>query len=607
MRYFLAMFLMASGLWTQSVRAQTAGIITTAAGNGTGGDTGDGGPATSAEINISGQGMTADTQGNLYIIQGDSTIRKVNSAGIISTIAGGGSQGLTNNTPALDEMLGVTGIAADNQGNYYLANGQFVLKVDAAGTVTFFAGTLAGPGDSGDGGAATSAQVFAGNVALDGAGNVYICETDTNRIRKVDTNGIITTVAGTGQAGYTGDGGPATSAKLQFPQGMTVDTAGNIYVTDNIYYIRKVNTSGIISTIAGNGRLPAPGEGTPALSTPMGPIWVAVDGAGNLYYAEPSVGRVRQINTSGIVNTVAGQIGSFNLGDGGLATSAYLQNPTGVVVDNSGNIYIADTDHNRVRKVTGVAAPGNAGSGSATGAVPDISSNGVVNGASFGSGLVVGSWATIQGTNLAASAGEWDVVNGILPIKVNDVTVDFGGNDAYVYYVSPTQINFIVPDVRTGTQQVTVTNSAGTSQTVSVTVENFAPAFFTWPNNQVVATTQSFAYLATNGTFPGTTTAPAKPGDTIILWGTGFGATDPAFPQGMVTPATGGPYNTGKVSVTIDNVSATVYGAALAPGFAGLYQVAIQVPESLGNGNWPVVATIGGVSSPSGLVLAVEQ
>jgi hypothetical protein len=118
---------------------------------------------------------------------------------------------LTNNTPALDEILNVTGIAADNQGNYYLASGQFVLKVDAAGTVTFFAGTLAGPGDSGDGGPATSAQVFAGNVALDGAGNLYICEL-TNRIRKVDTNGIITTVAGTGQPGYTGDGGPATSA-----------------------------------------------------------------------------------------------------------------------------------------------------------------------------------------------------------------------------------------------------------------------------------------------------------------------------------------------------------------------------------------------------------
>ncbi len=596
---FLAIF-SASVLW-----AQSGGIITTVAGNGTGGDTGDGGAATSAEIEISGQGMTADTQGNLYIIQGGSFIREVNSAGIISTIAGGGET-FTNGGMALDEPLNVNGMVADNQGNYYLAAGQFVLKVDAAGTVTIFAGVLLpGAGDSGDGGPATSAQVFAANVALDGAGNLYICEL-TNRIRKVDTNGIITTVAGTGQPGYKGDGGPATSAELQFPQGMTVDTAGNIYFSDNTFYIRKVNTSGIISTIAGNGKLPAPGEGTPALSTGMGPIWVAVDGAGNLYYAEPSLGRVRQINTSGIVNTVAGQVGSFNLGDGGPATSAYLQNPTGVAVDNSGNIYIADTDHSRVRKVTGVAAPGNAGSGGGSGSAPNISANGVVNGASFGSGLVVGSWASVVGTNLASTPGEWDVVNGILPVMVNDVTVDFGGNDAYIYYVSPTQINFIVPDVRTGTQQVTVKNSAGTSQSVSVTVENFAPAFFPWPNNQVVATFQDFTYAAASGTFTGVTTTPAKPGDTIILWGTGFGATDPAFPQGMVTPTTGGPYNTDPVSVTINNLPAMVYGAALAPEFAGLYQIAIQVPSSLGAGSWPVVATISGVSSPTGPVLAVQ-
>ena len=314
------------------------GIITTVAGNGTGGDTGDGGAATSAEIEISGQGMIPDTQGNLYILQGGSFVRKVNSGGIINTIAGGG-QSTTNGGQALDEALSVSGIATDNQGNYYLASGQFVLKVDAAGIVTIFAGTLAGPGDSGDGGPATSAQVFAENVALDGAGNLYICEL-TNRIRKVDTNGIITTVAGTGQPGYTGDGGPATSATLQLNQGMTVDTGGNIYFADNIYYIRKVNTSGINSTIAGNGKLPTPGESTPALSTGMGPIWVAVDGAGNLYYAEPSLGRIRQINTSGIVNTVAGQIGSFNLGDGGPATSAYLQNPTGVAVDNLSLIHI---------------------------------------------------------------------------------------------------------------------------------------------------------------------------------------------------------------------------------------------------------------------------
>ncbi len=109
-----------------------------------------------------------------------------------------------------------------------------------------------------------------------------------------------------------------------------------------------------------------------------------------------------------------------------------------------------------------------------------------------------------------------------------------------------------------------------------------------------------------NGTFAGTTTTPAKPGDTIILWGTGFGPTNPTAPQGEATPG-GAKYSTANPSVEINNVSATVYGAALAPGFAGLYQVAIQVPTTLGNGTWPVVATIGGVQSPSGMVLTVQQ
>ncbi len=138
-------------------------------------------------------------------------------------------------------------------------------------------------------------------------------------------------------------------------------------------------------------------------------------------------------------------------------------------------------------------------------------------------------------------------------------------------------------------------------------MNSVGPAFFPWPNNQVVATRQDFSYAAKSGTFAGLSTVPAKPGDTIILWGTGFGATTPAAPEGVETPSSA-TYNTSTLpTVTIDNVSAHVDGAALAPGFAGLYQVAIQVPSSLGNGDWPIVATIGGVSSPSGMVLTVQQ
>jgi len=157
-----------------------------------------------------------------------------------------------------------------------------------------------------------------------------------------------------------------------------------------------------------------------------------------------------------------------------------------------------------------------------------------------------------------------------------------------------------------GSQHAIVTNAVGASSPVSVTVATFGPAFFAWPNNQVVATRQDFSCAVAAGTFPGTTTVPAKPGDTIILWCTGFGPTNPTVTQGLETPSDATYATATLPMVTIDNLPATVYGAALAPGFAGLYQVAIQVPTSLGTGNWPVVATIGGVSSPSNLVLAVQ-
>jgi uncharacterized protein (TIGR03437 family) len=240
---------------------------------------------------------------------------------------------------------------------------------------------------------------------------------------------------------------------------------------------------------------------------------------------------------------------------------------------------------------------------------PSISANGVVNGASFEQGIVPGSWATIAGTNLSAVTDTWTnyILNGVLPTQIDNVSVLVGGENAYVYYVSATQINFIVPPLPSGSTQVQVTTSSGTSAAVSATVAEFGPAFFAWPNNQVVATFQDFSYAAAPGTFAGTTTTAAKPGDVVILYGTGFGPTNPAPPAGQETPSNGKTYSTDTLPVvTIDNVPATVYGAALAPGFAGLYQVAIQVPGSLASGSWPVVATIGGVSSPSTLLLAVQ-
>jgi uncharacterized protein (TIGR03437 family) len=235
-------------------------------------------------------------------------------------------------------------------------------------------------------------------------------------------------------------------------------------------------------------------------------------------------------------------------------------------------------------------------------------SGGVLNGASFQPGISSGSWMTINGTNLSTTTGTWNnsIINGALPTILDGVGVTVGGQPAYIEYISPTQINAVAPNVTPGSVPVIVKNSNGTSESVTAQLAAEQPAFFQW-GAYAVATRQDFSLAVKNGTFPGTTTVPAKPGDVIILWGTGFGVTSPSVPQGLATPSTS-TYNTGNpVSVKIGNQSATVYGAALAPGYAGLYQVAIQIPASLADGDYPVVASTSGADSPSSTMITVQQ
>ena len=240
---------------------------------------------------------------------------------------------------------------------------------------------------------------------------------------------------------------------------------------------------------------------------------------------------------------------------------------------------------------------------------PSILASGVVNGASFQPGIVPNSWVTIAGTNLASQTDNWSnaIVNGQFPTTLDGVSVTIGGQPAYIYFISAGQINLLAPDVGFGSLPVIVTTSGGTSTTFMVTSNEYEPAFFEWPNNQPVATRQDFTDAVQNGTFPGTTTVAAKPGDVIILWGTGFGPTSPVAPPGAAVPSATTYSTTTLPTVTIDNIPAMVYGAALAPGFAGLYQIAIQVPSSIPNGDWPIQATIGGAQSPAGVLLAVQQ
>lgn len=221
--------------------------------------------------------------------------------------------------------------------------------------------TLAGSGTppnnygySGDGGLATAAQLYYPcGIAVDVSGNVYIVDGGNHRVRKVSTNGIITTIAGTGIQGFSGDNSLAVAAQLNYPTDVAVDAAGNVFIADkNNSRIRKVDINGIITTVAGNGAPYNGANGIPAiLSTLHAPIGIAIDNVGNLYITESGLHIVRKIDVNGIINTIAGTGQYGYTGDGGLATSAWLNTPMGVAVDAIGNIYIADLNNQVIRKI----------------------------------------------------------------------------------------------------------------------------------------------------------------------------------------------------------------------------------------------------------------
>jgi sugar lactone lactonase YvrE len=304
---------------------------------------GDGGPATLARLN----GPTAvavDAAGNLFIADSQNNrIRKVTPAGVITTF--------------VQTLFYPTSIVIDAAGNLLYANPVYhrINKVTPAGVISMIAGngTL---GFSGDGGPATAAQLNSPwGIALDQAGNLYIADTYNYRVRKVTTNGVMTTVAGNGTKGFGGDGGLAASAELFEPWAVAVDAAGNLFIATG-GVIRKVTPGGVISTLAGKSMWQSNepmGDCGPANQAIM--LFVqslAVDVQGNLFIADTHDNRVRRVTNDGVISTVAGTgTGGFS-GDGGLATSASLRGPSGVALDAAGNLLIADTANQRIRKVT---------------------------------------------------------------------------------------------------------------------------------------------------------------------------------------------------------------------------------------------------------------
>jgi sugar lactone lactonase YvrE len=338
------------------IRAVAAdGTITTLAGTGTGGYGGDGGYATHAAL-WRPYGVALDAAGTLYIADTlNNRIRRVDAANIITTVAGNGAAYAGDGGPATQSRLWFPeAVAADSAGNFYVADGNAnaIRRVATDGTITTVAGTGAW-GYSGDGGRAAGARLaYPEGVAVSAAGILYIADSDNNRVRKVALNGVITTVAGSGTAGYSGDGGPATGARLSSPFGLAVDSAGALYIADKANHrIRKVSPNGVITTIAGNGIAGYSGDGgSPTSAQLNAPQAVVVDAAGNVYIADTANNTVRMV-ANGKITAFAGNGTSGCSGDGGPALAAQLDSPRGVALDAGGNLFIADTANGVIRQV----------------------------------------------------------------------------------------------------------------------------------------------------------------------------------------------------------------------------------------------------------------
>jgi uncharacterized protein (TIGR03437 family) len=673
----------------------------------------DGIPATTAFLNQP-DGLALDGKGGVLIADtGDTRVRIVPSTGVIANLTGTGVRG---EDPG--ELFFPQGISYDSLGNLFIADNENdrIMKLPAGSALMLEAGN-GNEGFGGDGSQANQARLNAPTgVAVDAAGNVYIADNGNERVRMVDLNGDISTIAGNGNPIFVGDNAPAKNAQLD-PNDVAVDSAGNLYVADLLNHrIRKINlTTKVITTVAGIGTPGYSGDGGPATSAQLKlPTSMAVDGAGNLYIADNGNSVVRQVSAStGVITTIAGN-GTFVFNtETGTALGVSID-PTRVAIDASGAIYITDKFNDRIRKLvvqapatmtissgdaqagppgtslsiavkvvdasgapvggvvvsfavsTGTASLSAAtattgGDGTATiqltlgatvGALKITAAAGGLSGVTFnltvtqpvvtvpqptitsggveGAALSVpavqalstGGIASVFGLNFGAGAafqkvGASDLVNGQVPVNFQGICVNVAGAPAPIFGASNTQVNFQVPAAAIGASTVQVITGCGTanaltSNSVPVPVQSATPEFFYFAQNangiNPVAATDAITGvgIAAANLFPGSGFAPAYPNEYVTVYATGFGATNPAVPPGVFPTQLASA--TGAVTVTLGGVAipaANVLYVGVTPGSPGLYQVNLLIPANTPNGNLPLIIQIGGQQSPAGAYLTV--
>ncbi len=586
-----------AGALLVSISPASAQQVTTFAGNGSATFSGDGGPAAQAALNTPDY-VATDLAGNVYIAdQSNNRVRKVDSKGIITTVAGTGAAGFSGDGgPAVQAALNyVTGVCTDAAGNLYiddLTNAR-VRKVDTSGIIT----TVAGNGvqaSTGDGGPATKASMYLPiRCAVDSLGNLFIADQAGHKIRKVDTSGTITTFAGTGNhqgigspADFTGDGGPATAADLNNPTAIAFSLSGELYFSDQFNQrIRKVDKNGIITTVTGTGTPTFSGDGGPATSAAVNyPGSIVFDQNGDMYFGDPGNNRIRKIS-NGIISTVAGTGGTGFLD--GPANAAVFNNSFGLAMDAAGNLYVADINNNRIRKL----------SGATTAVSPNISAASVTNGASFKSGLTAGALITIFGANLSNGVRGIAAFNQVpLPTTLASSRVLINGTAVPLFDViniqGTEQISAQAPFEIAGQQNVSIAidNGRTISPAIQVPVIAAQPGIFLEDG-----VTGAFLHGADNSVV--TAAKPASAGEVVVVYCTGLGAVTPPGTTGALASSSVLSNTNVTPTVSVGGANANVAFSGLAPALVGLYQINFTVPQSTPSGSIDVVVTANGVAS----------
>ncbi len=610
-------------------------------------------------------GVAVDQANAFYVTDDEPRVVKIAPDGVTTIVAGDGSDGYDGDTKQATsaKISKPTGVAVDSAGNVYITDYTHnrIRKITHDGIIDTIAGT-GSPIYSGDKGPATAAGLDPYDIAVDSGSNLYVADSFNHRIRKIDSKGIITTVAGTGAPGYSGDGGLATAATLRGPTGVAVDKAGNLYIADNgNAVVRRVTAGGLITTIAGNGAAyPSSGDGGPAISAQLDPYRVAVDASSNVYVTDRMNDRVRKLVPKGGVpvtlSIVSGNQQSAGLGaalsaplvvkiadrnGAGLAgvivtftatpAGAATFNPSPAITLNDGTASTRVTLGSIAGAVTVTVSADGVSPATFTltaisNTAPVISAGGITSaGLSTPrvTAVAVNSIVSIFGTQFAPpgplrQVSPSDLVDGKIPTNLAGVCVLFGTQRAPILVVVSTQLNVQVPQVPPGTVSVQVitkcdTPQAETSNPLSIQVQPAAPEFFYFAHNAdghnpiaaINAVTGAYIggpALASLGSF-----VPAHPGDILTLFATGFGATDPAVDPGVIPS---------KSATVTAPVSVTFGGVALAPsdilyagvsGNAGVNQLSIRVPDAVPDGDQQLVVTIAGVGSSAGGFITVSR